>query len=326
MNTIRRPTIALLTTGGTIAGTADSPLDTTTYTAGNLSADALLGTVPGIHDLAELHVVPLFNIDSVDITFAHWQTLAERTQSLLDAPGIDGVVITHGTDTLEESAFLLDHSLCGDKPVVMTGAMRPASALSSDGPMNLYDAVSVAVHPDSAARGVIVCFDRSLFSGGMLRKQHTDKLGAFCGGNIGRIGQAGPVRFFAPPFRPPAPQHLPPLHELPRVEVLYVTGGSSPELFEMAVAAGARGIVLALPGNGNLPAAWENSVQRAVAGGTPVIRASRCANGEVTPHPVDERTGCRPAGNLSAAAARLALALHLAASAAENRIEPRDQT
>ena len=317
VSTQHRPLIALITTGGTIAGSGESPTDTTAYTAACLSGSALLAKIPELNELAQIQIIPLFDIDSKDITAAHWHALAEHTQALIDAPEIRGIVITHGTDTLEETAFVLDLTLRGDKPVVMTGAMRPASALSADGPMNLYDAVCAAIHPDSAGRGIIVCFNRTLFSGRSLRKQHTRALDAFCGGNQGHIGQTGPVRYFSPPSPRFTLTRLISIDKLPRVDVLHVGGDTSPSLLAAVVAAGARGVVLALPGNGSLPSAWEDSVRNIVADGTPIVRASRCANGEVTYLPVDERTGSRPAGDLSPAVARLWLAMQLA-EATEN--------
>lgn len=307
-----RPTLALITTGGTIAGTAASATDTTAYTAASLPATALLAAVPDIAAHAALRIESPFDIDSKDITSAHWLALAQRAQALLDDPAIDGLVITHGTDTLEESAQLLDRCLDTRKPVVLTGAMRPATALSADGPMNLYDAIRAAAHYDSAGRGVMVCFNRSLFAARDLRKLHTSALEAFGGGSRGRIGQTDPLMYFAPPDPPAASLPLPPPGAtLPRTEVLYVAADSTPDLLELAVAAGCRGVVLALPGNGSLPATWEPAVARVVAQGIPVVRASRCAAGRVSPHPVDGRLGCTPAGELSAAAARILLSLQL---------------
>jgi len=313
------PTIALITTGGTITGSAASAGDTTGYTAAALPLKALVDKLPDIDSIARLHIASPFDIDSKDITLAHWRALADHVDAALSTSEIDGVVITHGTDTLEESAFILDWLLNSPKPVVMTGAMRPATALSSDGLMNLYDAICTAAHPDSSNRGVIVCFNRSLFAGHHVRKHRTDSLDAFRGPPQEEIGLASPVRYFAPPFSRRPLRSPAPLECLPRVDILYVAADMAADLLTLAISAGARGIVLALPGNGSLPTAWEETVRDAVSRGIPVIRASRCATGTVSPHPLDQRLGTRPAGDLSPAAARLCLALQLAEAAQRQR-------
>ena len=309
----RRPTIVLLATGGTIAGAAASATDTTGYTAGALSADTLLAAVPGLGDVAHLRAEQLFNLDSRDMGPAHWLAMARRVRSVLDESRVAGVVITHGTDTLEESACFLDATLASHKPVVLTGAMRPATALSADGPMNLYNAVCVAAHPDSAARGVLVSLGASILAAAGVRKGHIGRLEAFCASDGGCVGQTGPVRFFAPPPARPAPLALPDsAAQLPRVDVLYVGAGCPPEALEQAVASGARGIVLALPGNGSVPAAWRDAVAHAVAGGVPVVRASRAGAGAVTPAADDAELGTLPAGDRPASAVRVAVMLALA--------------
>ena len=308
-----RPIIALLATGGTIAGSAAAATDTTGYVAAALGADSLLAAVPEIASVADIRPRQVYSIDSKDISSAHWLTLARSTQAALDEPNIAGVVITHGTDTLEETAVFLDRMLdCRGKPVVLTGAMRPATALSADGPMNLYDAVCVAAHPDSARRGVLVCFNRLLLRGAAVRKQHTSSLAAFDGGEEGPTGHAGPVRYHAPPPQHPTAQALPrDASELPRVDILYVGAGMSADLLEYAVRSGAQGVILALPGNGSLPEPWCEPVSQAVSAGVRIVRASRCANGSVSPHDTDQQCGSSAAGPLSPAAARISLMLDL---------------
>ncbi len=313
-----RPTLALITTGGTIAGAAASKTDTTGYVAGSLGAAALLAAVPELGDVAELQAEELFALDSKDMTPAHWLALAHRVRARLDDPAIAGVVVTHGTDTLEESAYFLDRVLAGDKPVVLTGAMRPATALSADGPMNLYEAVRVAADPASAGRGVLVAFAGTILPAASARKQRGE-LAAFAGDACGRIEAATTVRYFAPPVpRRPAVALPATLAELPRVDLLYVAAGSAPDLLDAAVGAGACGIVLVLPGNGSLPDYWEEAVVRTAAAGVAVVRASRCVGGTVSARSVDERLGTRPAGRLTPAAARIELMLELAAGAPQS--------
>ncbi|NMG77175.1 asparaginase [Aromatoleum diolicum] len=308
------PTLALIATGGTIAGAAASATDTTGYTAGALGADALLAAVPQLGEIADIRAKQLFRLDSKDMGPAHWLPLGRRAQALLDAPDIDGLVITHGTDTLEETAAYLHLTLDSRKPVVLTAAMRPATALSADGPMNLYNAACVATHPDSAGRGVLVSIGDAIFAAWGVRKLYTHRLDAFIGGPGGAIGQTSPIRFFAPARDTAASTVAIPadLKELPRVDVLYVAAGSPPDLLDAVLTAGAHGIVLALPGNGSLPASWEAAVTRTIANGVPIVRASRVGAGPVSPRAQDATWGTRPAGDLAPSQARVTLMLALA--------------
>jgi L-asparaginase len=308
------PTLALIATGGTIAGAAASATDTTGYTAGTLGAEALLAAVPPLGEIATIRAEQLFNLDSKDMSPVHWLQLGRRAQTLLDAPGIDGLVITHGTDTLEETAAYLHLTLVTRKPVVLTAAMRPATALSADGPMNLYNAACVAAHPDSAGRGVLVSIGDAIFSAWGLRKLYTHRLDAFAGGPGGAIGQPAPIRFFAPARDCATSAITIPagLNELPRVDILHVAAGTPPDLLNAVLAAGARGIVLALPGNGSLPASWETAVTQTTATGVPIIRASRAGAGPVGPKARDATWGTRPAGDLPPSQTRVALMLALA--------------
>lgn len=314
---VTMPTLSLIATGGTIAGAAASATDTTGYVAGSLPASALIAAVPQLGDVADLHAEQLFNLDSKDLGPPHWLKLARRAQAVLDDPAIDGVVITHGTDTLEETAFFLHHTLASSKAVVLTAAMRPATALSADGPMNLYDAVSVAAHTDSRGRGVLVSFGGAIYSGACVRKHHTSRLQAFSGGEAGPIGRSAPVRYFAPPAD--TGPHVPlsaSSDDLPRVDVVYVGAGSSPDVLAAVVEAGARGVVLALPGNGSVPERWRGAIKGAVDAGIPVVRSSRAALGGVSSKADDAELGTFAANELPASLARVALMLGLASASA----------
>ena len=144
--------IAVLATGGTIAGTGTAPSRSATYDAATVPVDGLLAALPALSEVAEIVCEQVSQVDSKNMTLALWARLRDRVQAALDDPQIDGVVITHGTDTLEETAYWLHLTTSSDKPVVLTGAMRPSTALSADGPANLYDAIAVAAHPSRAAR------------------------------------------------------------------------------------------------------------------------------------------------------------------------------
>ncbi|KAA3654093.1 MAG: asparaginase [Proteobacteria bacterium] len=308
------PRLTLLTTGGTIAGQAASAADTVGYTAGTLDPAALVAAVPGLDALAELRCEAVFSIDSKDMTPAHWLHLRERVEHHLAQADCNGVVITHGTDTLEETAFFLHLTCPPGKPVVMTAAMRPATALSADGPMNLYQAVAVAAHPGSADQGVLVVVNGQIFAGADIVKTDTEALDAIAAPGRGPLGATGPIRF----FHPPAIDHagsvaasaLAGLGELPRVDILYVAAGSAPDLLAAAVRAGARGLVLALPGNGSLPQAWQDAVAQARTAGVAVVRSTRTGHGRVA-HAAD-RSLPPASGELNPAKARIALMLALA--------------
>lgn len=316
-----QPTIALVATGGTIAGRSASAVDTSGYVAGSIPAGELVDAVPQLAALARIRMEQLCNIDSKDMTPEIWLRLAHRTRALLADPQIDGVVITHGTDTMEETATVLDLVHDSAKPVVLTGSMRPATALAADGPMNLFDAVATAANPASKTRGVMLVFAESIFPGRGLRKSHSSRLDAFSavGAPLGRTRPS--VHYYHPAGTRSDPAPLPPPDtNLPRVDILYVAAGSAPALADAAVADGARGLVLALPGNGSVPDAWLGTISRMVAGGVPVVRASRCGEGTVSAREVDRQTGCWPAGVLSPAAARVALMLGLSAQGARDSV------
>ncbi len=313
------PRLSLLTTGGTIAGQAASATDTTGYTAGALDPAVLVAAVPGLGDLAQLDCEALFSIDSKDMCPAHWLTLLARVQHHLARADCDGVVITHGTDTLEETAWFLHLCLPPGKPVVLTAAMRPASALSADGPMNLYQAVAVAAHTSSVNKGALVVVNGLIFAAADIIKTDTEALDAIAAPARGPLGAAQPVQFYHPPALAQAGcvpiDALTGQTDLPRVDILYVAAGSDPDLLDAAIARGAQGIVLALPGNGSLPASWQQAVLTAQGKGIPVLRSTRVAHGRVA-HSAD---AAQPpaSGELNPAKARIALMLALAAGRPE---------
>ena len=304
----RPPCIALIATGGTIAGAAPSAAQTSDYEIGGVDATALLAGLPHIADVARVEADQWRHLDSKDMTPQHWLLLAERVRAALARPDIDGVVVTHGTDTLEETATALDLLLPRGKPVVLTCAMRPATALSADGPMNLYDAIRCAAHPAADGRGVMVCVDERILPARGLRKIDSHRLAAFTSA-IADLGATRPsIHFFAaPPAITPEVLELSADTVLPRVELLYCAAGTSPELITAVAAAGTTGLVAVLPGNGSVPATWHDPLARAVADGMIVIRASRCGQGAVFPAAIDEQLGTLPAGVLSPGAARAAL-------------------
>jgi L-asparaginase len=283
---IRKPRIALLTTGGTIAGTAGSATDTRDYTAGQLGPDALIGAVPQLAELARIDARQLFGIDSKDMTPQHWLVLCRRVHALVDDPAIDGIVITHGTDTLEETAYFLSITVASTKPVVMTAAMRPATALSADGPLNLYQAVELACRPAAARAGVLAVLGDRILPAATLAKRHPSAVDAFTQqGALTTLANDAALHALAPSrySRIALPDTL---QTLPPVELLTVAAGSSPALASAVARAlaraslltGAAGLVLALPGNASLPDAWLPALEE-LPHAVPVVLSSRCGGG-----------------------------------------------
>ena len=308
--------IVVLGTGGTIAGTSSVAGANVGYTAGQIGVQQLLAAVPGLAQAAGGMLVAeqIAQIDSKDMDFAVWTRLAQRCAAHLADPAVAGVVITHGTDTLEETAWLLHSLLDAGKPVVLTCAMRPATALAPDGPQNLLDAVALAAVP--SACGVLMVAAGVIHGAREVSKVHPLRLDAFASGDAGPLGwmDAGQVRWAhgcAP--QPATPAHAALLPGLgaepwPRVEIIMSHAGADGALVDWLVDKGVQGIVVAATGNGTLHQALEAALVRAVAAGVAVRVASRCAEGRM----LDIRNApWRDAGGLSPVKARISLMLEL---------------
>ena len=306
--------VVILGTGGTIAGTAASSSDHTGYIAGALGADTLVAAVPALQGQAlEAHSVA--RMDSCDMDHATWATLAAAAARHLARPEVAGLVITHGTDTLEETAYFLHRVLAPAKPVVLTAAMRPATALSADGPQNLLDAVRVARTPGAA--GVVAVLNGEVLAGADLRKVHGYRMQAFSAGDAGPLGvvEDGALRLFRNwPSAPPhlAATQLPGPDRWPLVDIVTSHAGARAAVLDAVVAAGARGVVIAGTGNGSVHADLQAAAQRAVALGVVVRRASRCQLGGVVGSSADKFPST---GLLTAVQARIELMLDLIADA-----------
>ncbi|HQQ70162.1 MAG TPA: asparaginase [Alicycliphilus sp.] len=281
--------IVVLGTGGTIAGRSDVAGANVGYTAGQICVQQLLDAIPGLERAAggALLTEQVAQIDSKDMDFEVWARLAQRCAAHLADPAVVGVVITHGTDTLEETAWLLANVLDAAKPVVLTCAMRPATALVPDGPQNLLDAVALAAEPTT--RGVLMVAAGVVHGAREVTKVHPLRLDAFASGDAGPLGwmEAGRVRW----AHGQVPQAAAPLHAAllpllgsaswPRVEIVLSHAGTDGALVDWLVQGGARGIVVAATGNGTLHHALEAALARAVAAGVVVRVASRCAQGRM---------------------------------------------
>jgi L-asparaginase len=307
--------VVIIGTGGTIAGAAARPDDLVGYTSGALGADALVAAVPALASQA-IEAETLARLDSSDMDHATWAALRERAAFHLARAEVAAVVVTHGTDTLEETAYFLQRTLAAPKPLVLTAAMRPATALSADGPQNLLDAVTVARQP--GARGVLAVLAGRVHAGAELRKLHGWRVDAFGSGDAGPLAvvEDGCLRRFRE--WPDAPPHaaaamLGDAAEWPVVDIVSSHAGARGRTLEALVAAGAQGIVIAGTGNGSVHEALDRAARRAIAAGVPVRRASRCLLGGVVGAPADSLPS---AGVLTPVQARVELLLDLLAARA----------
>ena len=283
--TAKLPNIVILATGGTIAGAGASSTGST-YTSGQVKIDAMIDAVPNIRKLANITGEQLANVGSQDMSVKVWLDLANRINTLLAKPDVDGVVITHGTDTQEETAYFLTLVVKTDKPVVLTGSMRPSTALSADGPLNLYNAVALAANPTAKGYGVMVVMNDEIHSAHDVKKMITTPVQTFMSPQEGLIGTVifGDVLF----FHHPGGRHttnsefsVTGVTALPRVDIVYACADMSPDLIDILVKAGAKGIVIAGVGDGNVNAATLEAIKRATKAGVVVVRASRVPTGAV---------------------------------------------
>ena len=293
--------IHLLATGGTIAGEADPDARPGRYRAGVRPVEALLAAVPGLDALGPLTARQILALDSKDMTPADWLTLLAATRAALDEPACAGVVILHGTDTLEETAWFLHLTLPAGKPVVLTGAMRPADHPAADGPANLRAALRLAASPEACDKGVLVVMNGQIFGARGVVKARSTGLDAF--------ESPEPWQSARPDGRFAGLQ----VAELPRVDILPGYAGAPADLIDASVAAGARGLVLALAGNGSVPAAWLPALRAARRQGVAIVRGSRAAGPvEADANADDTGEGWLTAGDQPPPKARIALMLGLA--------------
>jgi L-asparaginase len=321
--------LVFLGMGGTIAGTAASAADNVGYTAAQVGVQALLDSVPGLKAVLDGHEAlseQVCQIDSKDLAHADWLDLLRRVSHYLAMPDVAGVVVTHGTDTLEETAYFLACSVSADlllrKPVVLTCAMRPASSLTPDGPGNLADAATVALF--HGARGVLVVCAGKIHSADHVQKVHPYRTDAFDSGEAGPVGviEEGKVRLlFDWPLASASANGAVTLAEAwPRVELLFSHAGATGAVVRALLQSGGneaplRGIVVAGTGNGTIHKSMEAALLDAQAQGIRVVRVSRCAYGQVVGSSPSDRSGAFVAAGLSGVKARIALMLEIASQA-----------
>ncbi|MBV8253487.1 MAG: type II asparaginase [Chitinophaga sp.] len=280
------PNIVILATGGTIAGAGTSSVSAG-YTAGKLPIEDLLNAVPEARKVANLEGEQVASVGSQAMTDSVWLKLAKRVNQLLERGDVDGIVITHGTDTQGETAFFLDLTVKSNKPVVMVGAMRSATAISADGPKNLYDAVVIASNKSAVGRGVLVAMNEEIYSGREVTKMSTTSTATFKAPNTGPLGYIydGKVSWYHSALRKHTTQSVfdvMHVNELPKVDILYGYSNPDPTLMDCLINNGTKGIIIAGVGNGNIYPTVEKKVKEATAKGIVVVRASRAVSGRVT--------------------------------------------
>lgn len=305
--------IILIGTGGTIAGQATSETDLTGYQSGVLTLQDILGSVPGVSQFGPFEYNQFANIESSDITTQQWIELSNVVQNYVDCDDVEGVVITHGTDSMEETAYLLHLTVHTNKPIVITGSMRPSSTISADGPINLLQAMQVVRTPESVGKGVLITLNGYIDSAREVTKMNTTNVATFGSPNLGHIGiiQDGVAHFYGISTR----RHTmdsefscKDMKRLPQVEILYCYAGIEDIIGLALLATSPEGLILVGLGHGTIPKTIRKVTERLEI---PVVRSSRTGSGIVSVVPTDHRSQYLVSDSLNPAKARILLALGL---------------
>ena len=312
-----KPKVVIVATGGTIAGSAATGTEAG-YTSGAVGVDVLIQAVPQLKEIAEVSGEQIASIGSQDMNDEVWLKLAKRVNEILAKPDVAGVAITHGTDTMEETSYFLNLVVKSDKPVVLTGSMRPSTAMSADGPLNIYNAVAIAADPGARGRGVLVTVDDDIHSGHDIVKTHTTDVGTMSSNEPGLVGATlfGKQTW----YRTPAQIHTAKsefsvngVNALPRVDIIYAHANMSPDIITSAAANGAKGLVIAGVGDGNMTSPAVEALKSVIAKGVVVVRSSR-TNGGIIRRNIeldDDKLGTVASIELNPAKARVLLQLAL---------------
>jgi L-asparaginase len=324
----KKPRVVILATGGTIAGAALKPTDAG-YQSGAVGVDLLIQAVPQLKEIAEVKGEQIASIGSQDMNDEVWLKLAKRVNELLSSRDVDGIAITHGTDTMEETSYFLNLVVRSDKPVVLTGSMRPSTAMSADGPLNIYNAVAIAADPEARGRGVLVAVDDDIHSAHDIVKTHSTDVATMRSGEAGLIGATlfGKQTW----YRKPAHIHTRNSQlgisasqaTLPRVDIIYAHANMSPDLIIAAAKNGAKGLVIAGVGDGNMTAQSVEVLKKVMAQGVVVVRSSR-TNGGIIRRNIelnDDQLGTVASMELNPGKARVLLQLALLKTSDSRRIQ-----
>ena len=282
---VRKPNVVILATGGTIAGAGANATNSASYTAAKLAVDKLIAAVPEIQTVANVRGEQVFQIGSESFTDEKLVQLAKRVSALLKQDDVDGVVITHGTDTIEETSFFLNLVVHSDKPIVVVGSMRPSTALSADGALNLLDAVTVAGSKEAVGKGVVVTMNDYIQSGRDVTKRINVVPNAFYSqwGPLGMIveGKSYYYRTLAKRHNMSSEFDIDTIDSLPLVGIVYGSGNMIPAVYDAEVQAGAKAIIHAGTGNGSVPDYLVKKLQDIRAMGTIIVRSARVPDGYV---------------------------------------------
>jgi len=325
-----KPIVYVLSTGGTIAGAGSSSTDLSNYKSGSILGEQLVKAVPQIAQIADVRVEQIVNVSSSDITIDNWLTLAKRIQAILkETPAVSGFVITSGTNTLEETAYFLNLTIKSDKPVVLVGSMRPSTAMSADGPLNLLNAVRTAIAPDAKGKGALIVLNDEINAARDTTKTNTLRVETFRAPELGLLGyiDEDKVSF----YRSTTKRHtantefdVTSLATLPKVSILYSYIEPDASLIQAAIKSGARGIVFAGTGNGALSVS-EEIVLKEIAGmpaasKPALVRSSRVGNGRVIATAEYDALGVIPSDTLNPQKARILLMLALTKTSDQKEI------
>lgn len=281
----KKVNILIVATGGTIAGAGTSTASTATYQAAVVAVDKLIAAVPEIHNLAAVKGEQIFQVGSHNLTNDRLLQLARRLSELLKSTDVDGIVVTHGTDTIEETSYFLNLTLHSTKPVVLVGAMRPGTAMSADGPLNIYNAVAVAASKEAAGKGTLVVMNDEIHSARDVTKTNATRVDTFMSpyGPLGLVVE-GQARFYRAPVRPHTVQSefdIDKMRTLPQVDIAYSYQSMGRAAYDALVASGAKGIIHAGFGGGSVPGAMVAPLNEIRAKGVVVVRATRTGSGVV---------------------------------------------
>lgn len=280
--------IVVLATGGTIAGAGASAVGSE-YKPGKVAIDQIVKNIPGLDKIADVKAEQLMQVASQDLDNEAWLKIAKRVNELLAQRSVQGVVITHGTDTLEETAYFLNLVVKSKKPVVLVGAMRPTTALSADGALNLYNAVALAASDDAYDKGVLVMLNDEIYAARDAQKTSTTNVATFKAPNSGMIGSVlyGKARFYYNPLRSHTNQtdfDVKKLATLPKVEIIYAYAGVDANVIDFLIASGTKGIILAGVGGGNISKKGVEKLAEAAKEGVLVVRSAHLGSGFVEPN------------------------------------------
>ncbi len=319
--------IVVIATGGTIAGVGASA-DDSKYSASKVGVDGIIASVPNIANLANLKGEQLFQMSSENMNSETWLKIAKRVYELTDRNDVDGIVITHGTDTIEETAYFLNLVIKTKKPIVIVGAMRPSTSISADGPLNLYNAVAVAASSEARNKGVLVVFNDNIYNARDVAKTNTNNVATFASNNFGPIGNVyyGKVRIYFEPLRNHTNKStfdVRNLTSLPKVDILYGYTNQDTSTLDALITNKTHGIVFAGVGDGNL---GKDTLARAIEAsktGVKIVRSSRLGSGFVVRNAEinDDEYGFITADNLTPQKARILLMLSLTKTKDSEKIQ-----